>query len=88
MHGDNGSRGRGTTIKTRNRPPEFTDEQEQLYQKQYNEGYNLIVEFHHPESSLHSDSLSESNKEEISLSGYFSDIALVIGIFEEGQRGA
>ena len=31
--GDSESRDRGTTVTTRSKPPEFTDEQEQLYQK-------------------------------------------------------
>ena len=34
---DSESRGRGTTVTTGSKPPEFTDEQEQLYQKQYDE---------------------------------------------------
>ena len=80
VSGDSESRGRGTTVTTGSKLPEFTDEQEQLYQKRYDEGYNLTVDceylrwlkFHHPESSLFSDSLSE---EEMSLSAYFSDIA-------------
>ena len=80
--GDSGSRGRGTTVTTGSKPPEFTDEQEQLYQKRYVEGYNLTVDseylrwlkFHYPESSLLCGFLSESNEEEMSLSAYFSDI--------------
>ena len=79
--GDSG--GRSTTVTTGSKPAEFTDEQEQLYQKRYDEGYNLTVDseylrwlkFHHPESSLLCDGLSESNEEELSLSEYFSDIA-------------
>ena len=58
---NNGSRCRGTTG---SKPAEFTDEQEQLYQKRYDEGYNLTVDseylrwlkFHHAESSLLCDS--------------------------------
>ena len=42
--GDSGSRGRGTIVTTGSKPPEFTDEQEQLYQKEYDEGYNLTVD--------------------------------------------
>ena len=76
--GDSESSGRGTTITTGSKPPEFTDEQEQLYQKRYDKRYNLTVDseylrwlkFHHPESSLLSDSLSESKEEDMSLSAY------------------
>ena len=70
----------GTTLTTgRSKPPGFTDEQEQLYQKRYDEGYNLTVDSeylqwlksHHPDSSLISDCLSEG---EMALSEYFSDV--------------
>ena len=87
--------GDNTSTTTASKPPEFTDEQEQLYQKRYDEGYNLTVDseylqwlkLHHPESSLVSDSLSESiEEEEISLSAYFSDIAPLEAIEMQGLQ--
>ena len=76
--GDSG--GRSTTVTTGSKPAEFTDKQEQLYQKRYDEGDNLTVDseylqwvkFHHPGSSLLCDCLSESNEEELSLSAHCS----------------
>ena len=63
---DDSRLGKGKTKTTESRVPEFTVEQEQLFQKRYDEGYNLTVDpeylrwlkLYHPESHLLSDSLS------------------------------
>ena len=81
---DTGSKSTGTT---EDGPPKFTVEQEQLFQKRYDEGYNLTIDpdyvcwlrFHHPESCLPCDS-SESyipTEENLSLSALYSDVTLL-----------
>ena len=81
---DTGSKSTGTT---EDGAPKFTVEQEQLFQKRYDEGYNLTIDpdyvcwlrFHHPESCLPCDS-SESyipTEENLSLSALYSDVTLL-----------
>ena len=80
---DTSSKGTGT----KNGPPKFTVEQELLFQKRYDEGYNLAIDsdyvcwlrFHHPESCLLCESfdLPESHipaEDDVSLSILFYDV--------------
>ena len=74
-----------STKATEDDPPEFTTEQQQLFQRRYEEGYNLTIDpeyvkwlkFHHPESCLPCDSseVNMPNEEDLSLSAVFSDVA-------------